>query len=229
MRRADRLFQIVQYLRGRRLTTAAQLSAWLHVSERTIYRDIRDLSLSGVPVLSEAGVGYRLSSHFDLPPIMFTFDEVEALVAGARAIEAWGGVALADSARSAISKIIQVLPPSRRNDVERTHLYAPGFHVRSEVYAFIDPIRLAIQHRSKLKIAYRDGKNNASTRVIRPLGLYFWGDKWTLAAYCESRMDFRSFRLDRIGALEDVKQRFEEEKGRTLEDFLRKVSTLPIS
>ncbi len=80
MRRADRLFQIVQYLRGRRLTTAAQLATWLEVSERTIYRDIRDLSVSGVPVEGEAGVGYRLSAGFDLPPLMFTLDEVEALV-----------------------------------------------------------------------------------------------------------------------------------------------------
>src|ERR1017187_7205504 len=104
MRRADRLFQIVQYLRGRRLTTAAQLAGWLEVSERTVYRDIRDLAISGVwlevsertvyrdirdlaisgvPVEGEAGVGYRLGPGFDLPPIMFTMDEVEALVAGA--------------------------------------------------------------------------------------------------------------------------------------------------
>src|ERR1700683_1191198 len=100
MRRADRLFQIVQYLRGRRLTTAAQLARWLEISERTVYRDIRDLSLSGVPVEGEAGVGYRLSHGFDLPPIMFTLDEVEALVTGARMVEAWGGPALAVHARS---------------------------------------------------------------------------------------------------------------------------------
>ena len=81
MRRADRLFQIVQHLRGRRLTTAAQLAAWLKVSERTIYRDVRDLSLSGVPVEGEAGVGYRLLPGYDLPPLMFTFDELEALTA----------------------------------------------------------------------------------------------------------------------------------------------------
>jgi predicted DNA-binding transcriptional regulator YafY len=124
MRRADRLFQIVQYLRGRRLTTAAQMSAWLHVSERTIYRDIQSLSLSGIPVSGEAGVGYRISQHFDLPPIMFTLDEVEALVAGARAIESWGGASLADSARSAMAKIAQALPPTRRDEVERARVYA---------------------------------------------------------------------------------------------------------
>lgn len=227
MRRADRLFQIVQYLRGRRLTTAAQLGAWLHVSERTIYRDIRDLSLSGVPVLSEAGVGYRLNPHFDLPPIMFTFDEVESLVAGARVMEAWGGAELADSARSAISKIAQVLPAARREDIEHARLYAPAFHVRSEVFAFIDPIRLAIQHRTKLKIAYEDQGNKISSRMIRPLGLYFWGEKWTLAAYCELRKDFRTFRLDRIRLLENSRQTFDEEPGKSLQDYLKKVSRRP--
>src|SRR5271157_4077541 len=128
MRRADRLFQIVQYLRGRRLTTAAQLASRLSVSERTVYRDIRDLGLSGVPVEGEAGVGYRLSKGFDLPPIMFSFDEVEALVAGARMIQAWGGPALAASSRSAVAKIALALPPERRESVENTRLFAPQFH-----------------------------------------------------------------------------------------------------
>jgi len=103
MRRADRLFQIVQLLRGRRLTTAAALAESLGISTRTLYRDIRDLSLSGVPIRGEAGVGYSLAPGFDLPPIMFTFDEVEALVVGARAIESWGGPALAAAARSAVA------------------------------------------------------------------------------------------------------------------------------
>lgn len=224
MRRADRLFQIVQYLRGRRLTTAAQLGEWLHVSERTIYRDIQDLSLSGVPVLGEAGMGYRLSAHFDLPPIMFTFDEVEALVAGARTIEAWGGRSLADSARSAVAKIAQALPAARRQEIERARLYAPGFHVRQEIFAFIDPIRSAIQQHSKLKMAYQDRTNEAATRKIRPLGLYFWGEKWTLLAYCESRKDFRNFRLDRICQIEDTKETFAEEAGKTLEDYMARVT-----
>lgn len=91
MRRADRLFQIVQHLRGRRLTTAAQLSDWLETSTRTIYRDIRDLSLSGVPIEGEAGVGYRLAKGFDIPPIMFDFDEIQALTVGLRFVQSWAG------------------------------------------------------------------------------------------------------------------------------------------
>src|SRR5258708_39938582 len=102
MRRADRLFQIVQHLRGRRLTTSAQLAQWLEVSARTIYRDVQDLSLSGVPIEGEAGVGYRLRAGFDLPPLMFSYDEVEALVTGMRIVETWVSPDLAVAARSAL-------------------------------------------------------------------------------------------------------------------------------
>jgi biotin operon repressor len=112
------------------LTTAAQLARWLQISERTVYRDIRDLCLSGVPVEGEAGVGYRLSKGFDLPPIMFSLDEVEAMVTGARMVEAWGGPVLATHARSALSKIALALPPARREEIARSRLFAPGFHIK---------------------------------------------------------------------------------------------------
>src|SRR5258706_9573688 len=105
MRRADRLFQIVQFLRGRRLTTAAFLAGRLEVSLRTVYRDVRDLSLSGVPVEGEAGVGYRLRSGFYVPPLMFTLNEIQALAVGARMGEGWGGPGLPGSGRAALQKI----------------------------------------------------------------------------------------------------------------------------
>ena len=225
MRRADRLFQIVQYLRGRRLTTAAQLAERLSVSERTVYRDIRDLSLSGVPVEGEAGVGYRLSKGFDLPPIMFTMDEVHALVAGARMVQVWGGPALAVSSRSAIEKIAQALPASRRTDVERTPLFAPGFHVRAGAGNEVETVRQAILARRKLRLRYVDSREQASNRVIRPLGLAFWGATWTIMAWCESRADFRNFRLDRIRALEPLEETFKDQPGMRLEDFLAQVNS----
>src|SRR5258708_25126303 len=110
MRRADRLFAIVQYLRGRRLTTAAQLARWLEVSERTIYRDVADLAASGVPVDGEAGVGYRIRAGLDLPPLMFTFDEIDALGIGARFVESWGGAPLGRRARPAVAKVAAAPP-----------------------------------------------------------------------------------------------------------------------
>jgi predicted DNA-binding transcriptional regulator YafY len=221
MRRADRLFQIVQHLRGRRLTTAAQLAGWLEVSERTIYRDIRDLSISGVPVEGEAGVGYRLSPAFDLPPLMFTMDEVEALVAGARMVEAWGGPALGGHARSAVSKIALALPKSRREEIERTRLFAPVFHIPQGAAAGLETIRQAILQRRKLHIEYRDSVARTSRRTLHPLALYFWGTAWSLAAWCESRNDFRNFRLDRIGSLEMGAETFQESPGQALEDYLK--------
>jgi predicted DNA-binding transcriptional regulator YafY len=220
VRRADRLFQIVQHLRGRRLTTAAQLAGWLEVSERTVYRDIRDLSLSGVPVEGEAGVGYRLSKGFDLPPIMFSLDEVEALVAGARIVEAWGGPTLAAHARAALSKIALALPEARREEIARSRLFAPGFHVRPEAAASLETVRQAILQRRKLRASYTDSAQRTSQRTLRPLAIYFWGTTWTLAAWCESRHDFRNFRLDRIGTIEMLPDTFEETAGRTLDDFI---------
>lgn len=224
MRRADRLFQIVQYLRGRRLTTAAQLAGWLEVSERTVYRDIRDLSLSGVPVEGEAGIGYRLSAGFDLPPIMFSMEEVEALVAGARMIEVWGGPALARNVRSAISKIALALPKGRREEIDRPRLFALAFHIPPGAAAGLETIRRAVMERRKLRIRYVDSGERASARTVWPLALYFWGASWSVAAWCESRQDYRNFRLDRIRGLEATGDKFEETAGRSLEDFVRRMS-----
>ena len=223
MRRADRLFQIVQYLRGRRLTTASQLAGWLEISERTVYRDIRDLSLSGVPVEGEAGVGYRLSHTFDLPPIMFSLDEVEALVAGARMVEAWAGPELAAHARTALTKIALALPKSRRDEIERTRLFAPDFHVPASVAAGLDTVRRAILRHRKLRFDYEDKTQTQSLRTVRPLAASFWGGSWTVTAWCDTRDDFRNFRLDRMRGLEMTDEVFEESPGKSLADFVRKM------
>lgn len=227
MRRADRLFQIVQYLRARRLTTAAQLAEWLSVSERTVYRDIRDLSLTGVPVEGEAGVGYRLNKDFEVPPIMFTLDEVEALATGARMVESWGGPVLAASARSALTKIALALPASRRGDVEQVRLFAPRFHLdaglKAQVGMQLETIRQAIQKKRKINVQYKDAQERSSHRRIWPMGLYFWGATWTLIGWCETRKDFRNFRVDRMSGVVTTDEAFREEAGRSLADFLAKI------
>ena len=220
MRRADRLFRIVQVLRARRFATARQLAEALEVSERTIYRDVQDLSLSGVPIEGEAGVGYRLRRDYDLPPIMFDYEEIEALTAGARMVQAWSSPALARAAQAALEKIAAALPPDKRVAMERTPLYAPSFHVDPKLGRMLDEIRSAIVARRRLALRYRDEGGKASRRSVRPLALYFWGQRWTVAAWCESRADFRNFRLDRIAELE-TGARFPEEEGKRLPDFLR--------
>jgi predicted DNA-binding transcriptional regulator YafY len=223
MRRADRLFAIVQYLRGRRLTTAAQLARWLEVSERTVYRDIADLAASGVPVDGEAGLGYRIRAGFDLPPLMFTFDEIDALAIGARFVEAWAGPRLAVGARSALAKIAAALPPEKRTALERAPLFAPGFFIDPKPGERLDALRRAIAEQFFVDLDYKDVGDRVTQRRTRPLGLYFWGDAWTLAAWCELRQDFRNFRLDRIASLELTQTRFPDEAGKRLADFLRKM------
>ena len=129
MRRADRLFRIVQLLRSGRLKTARALAERLQVSERTIYRDVRDLQLAGQPIEGEAGVGYTLRREFDLPPLMFAPEELTALVLGARLVKAWGGAENAVAAGSALARIEAVLPPELAASLDAILMYVPGFQM----------------------------------------------------------------------------------------------------
>lgn len=221
MRRADRLFQIVHYLQGRRLTTATQLASWLQVSERTIYRDVQVLSTSGVPIEGESGVGYRLRKGFHLPPLMFTVEELQALTIGARMIDAWSGDLLGQQARSALAKITAAMPMPRQQTIETTRLYAPNFCRDAQQHAQrFDQIHLAINQRLRCQIDYCDAQQQPSRRHIWPLALYFWGYVWTLGAWCETRQDFRNFRLDRMQNLTPQAEQYPDEQGKRLSDFL---------
>ncbi|SMX43561.1 helix-turn-helix transcriptional regulator [Actibacterium lipolyticum] len=219
MRRADRLFQIVQYLRGGRLITARQLAEWVGVSERTIYRDIADLIGSGVPIEGEAGVGYLMRAGYDLPPLMFTNDEIAALVAGARLIQAWGGLGMARSAREALEKIDAVLPDAPRARAAEVQIHAIAMPTLSASdRAMLDRLDEAIETRTGLSIHYQAADGKPSQRLIRPLGLWFWGKVWTLVAWCELRDDFRMFRIDRIERC-DAAEPFKSEPGKDLKSF----------
>lgn len=224
MRRADRLFQLVQLLRRRRFVTAAQLAERLEVSQRTVYRDIQDLVAGGVPVLGEAGVGYRLERGFELPPLMFTLDEIDALVLGARMVARFGDAALRASAASILDKVDAVLPESHRARLQDSRLLSPRFQGQDGSAQHLGTLREATQAQKKVAITYRDGSGRGSERVVRPLCLAFWGPTWTLGAYCELREGFRNFRLDRIDTLRVLEERFELEPPVTLEDYIRAVS-----
>ena len=221
MRRADRLFQIVQYLRGGRLVTAALLAERLEVSERTIYRDIADLQSTGVPIDGEAGVGYIMREGFDLPPLMFSRDEIVALVTGARLARAWGGAAIARAAEEALVKIEAVLPDRERLRISNTEIHAPDFMMRDEDRLRFDLLEQSADRRHILKIEYFDADGVPTERRIRPLGLWFWGKVWTLAAWCEMRTDFRTFRLDRMKTIVDTGEIFKPERGKSLSDYYR--------
>lgn len=221
MRRADRLFQIVQLVRGRRLTTAQYLATRLAVSERTIYRDVADLQLQGVPIEGEAGVGYRMQAGFDLPPLMFSRDEAQALVAALRMARSWLGPKLVRGGEGAVAKIMSVLPPDLRAAVESLPLHAPPFDLDGPTLAHLDVLQEAATRRLKARIHYLDLQGQTSERIVRPLACFYWGKVWTLATWCETRNDFRNFRLDRIQILELTGERFRDEPGKTLPDMIR--------
>ncbi|KPN64393.1 Predicted DNA-binding transcriptional regulator YafY, contains an HTH and WYL domains [Aliiroseovarius crassostreae] len=219
MRRADRLFQIVQLLRGGRLTRAADLASELEVSSRTIYRDIADLIGSGVPIEGEAGVGYVMRAGYDIPPLMFTRDEVMALIAGISMIERMGGAAMAKSARDAHGKIRAVLPEALSAAADRVEVHAgPTLTPSDRDRHFIDQIEAAVGTRRRLHLTYTDGDGCQTTRTIRPLGLWLWQTGWCVVGWCELRSDFRMFRVDRIEGF-TTGEVYREEREKSLSAF----------
>jgi predicted DNA-binding transcriptional regulator YafY len=222
MRRADRLFRLVQLLRARRFATGGQLADELGVSKRTVYRDVADLQGSGVPIKGEAGVGYRLERGYELAPLIFTSDELEGLVLGARVVAAWGDPELAAAVANAMTKVEAVLPEALRRVLLATPLFAPGWPGATASAGELSQLRRAIGERRRVHFGYVREDGTESEREARPLGLYFWGRKWTLAAWCELRGDYRSFRPDRMRGVRVLEERFDPADGISLAGFLER-------
>jgi len=201
---------------------ARDLSDALEVSERTIYRDIQDLIASGVPIEGEAGIGYVLRAGFDLPPLMFKEQEIEALVLGARIVESWADAELAEAATNAIAKIEAVIPDRLRGYMANTALLAPPHHYMEPIRFDLADLRKALRNQLKVHFRYRDFLARETVRSVRPLSLAYFGPVWLLAAWCELRDDFRTFRLDRIDDFQILNERFRSEPGKTLNDFLKR-------
>jgi predicted DNA-binding transcriptional regulator YafY len=225
VRRADRLFEIIQFMRRKELVRARDLGEALEVSERTIYRDIQDLIASGVPIEGEAGVGYVLKAGFDLPPLMFTEQEIEALVLGARIVESWADAQLAAAASDVIAKVEAVIPDRLRSYMANTALLAPPHHYMEPIRFDMAELRRALRSQLKVHFQYRDAQAEPSERTVRPLCLAYFGPVWLLSAWCELRDDFRTFRLDRIEGFTVPGERFRQEPGKTLHDFLKRDQT----
>lgn len=222
MRKSERLFQLVTLLQGRRTAiTAEALAEVLEVSLRTVYRDVQALMLSGVPIDGEAGVGYRLRPGFDLPPLMFRSDETTALLVGSRMVQAWTDPALAEAARRAEAKILAVLTPVMRIEISRLPYRIPVFsNGEREVHGVL---RTACEVRQKVEVTYRDAKGEATTRILWPLGLIGWGERWTLLAWCEKRDAYRNFRLDRVENIAVLPVTYPLHPERSLEHYLTQV------
>jgi predicted DNA-binding transcriptional regulator YafY len=227
VRRADRLFRITQSLRSDRWLTARTLADLLEVSERTIYRDIQDLSVSGIPIIAEAGLGYRLMEGFRLPPLMFDEEELEALLLGVRMVGVWSEPMLAKAAERAVTRIEAVLPERLLPELARNAILVPPYGPEAAVSDALHLLRQTVRTQRKVKFNYQRADGEQSVRTVRPLGLAYWGRTWTLVAWCELRDAFRHFRLDRMHSLLESGECFEQEAGRTLDDFLAMVTRKP--
>ncbi len=219
-RRADRLFEVIQELRGReRPVTAAALAAALEVSLRTVYRDIATLQARRVPIEGAPGLGYVLRRGFDLPPLMLTEDEADAVATGLRLLRRIRDPRLHAAAARVLAKLAAVVPEGLRAQLATPALYVS--EGSAETPRGIDPgaLRTAIRERRKLRIAYADADGAASTRVIWPIAMAYYVDATLLAAWCELRQDFRHFRLERIAAAEFLDARYPADR-RLVADWL---------
>lgn len=221
MRKAERLFQIIQILRRQRRgpLTADAIAAELEVSVRTVYRDIAELMAQRVPIEGAAGLGYVLREGFDLPPLMFTEDELDALLIGARIVESWADPELCRAAGDVLAKIAAVVPERLRPRIESLQLMAPPSGRRTEIAIDMARLRRWVREERKVRIVYLDLKEQRSGRTVWPMALTFFPPVWLMLAWCEWRQDFRSFRLDRIEALTFVEERFPRERGKRLVDY----------
>lgn len=220
-RRADRLFRLVDLLRGRRLAvTAADLAARLEVSPRTVYRDIADLMASGVPVAGEAGVGYRLDPGYELPPVMFSRDEVLAILVGSRLVQAFTDDGLAQAARTAEEKVRAILDDAAKAMAERQPYRVPVLAADGGQRRAHGIVRTAIAGRAKIAFPYRDADGAETRRTVWPLGIIGWTGKWTILAWCELREDYRNFRLDRMGEITVTDEKYPERADRSLAGYM---------
>ncbi|WP_293904874.1 YafY family protein [Phenylobacterium sp.] len=209
MRRADRLFQIIQILRrGRRPITAEAIAEELETSKRTVYRDIADLIGQRAPIRGEAGVGYILEDGHDLPPLMLTPDEVEAAVLGAQMVAARGDPVLRRAAEDLIAKIGAVIPENLRPLVlEPSTRAAPNWRAVADNVDMAG-VRQAIRAGRKVVLTYRDEQDRESRRTVWPFAIGYFETSRLIVAWCELRQDFRSFRTDRVSAAEFTEDRY---------------------
>lgn len=197
MRKAERLFQLTNLIRHRQPITAQVIAEELEISIRSVYRYIDDLSASGIPIYGTTGIGYQLDEHFELPPLNFTENELEALLLGVNMVSGWTGDELSQAAKSLALKIETAVPKSL-NDGLLTTVHVSNENDRSEERSKWQLIHHSIKKQHGLFIDYSDQYQQISQRQVYPLGLFYWGGKWTLGCWCTLRKGYRDFRLDRI-------------------------------
>lgn len=228
MARADRLMRLTQVLRRyRRPVTAAILAEETQVSERTIYRDIASLQANGVPVRGEAGIGYVLESGFDLPPLMFSAEECEALMLGLRFVRERSEPAYRNVIDDAQAKIEAILPANLRESFSSAPLFAPLFRARIEDRIDTGLLRKALRESWKIRIRYQDAKEEMTERVLWPVLIGYFEATRALVAWCELRNDFRQFRTDRIHTLEVLSEKPPKRRGVLIREWESRLGSSP--
>ncbi len=227
MSRAERLLELIQVLRRhRRPVSGAALAEELGVSLRTLYRDIQTLIAQGAQIDGEAGVGYVLRPGFMLPPLMFSEEEIEALILGSRWVAKRGDSMLSKAAENALAKIGAVLPADMRDAIDSSGLLvgqgAPPAAGDSELAT----IREAIRNEKKLRIAYVSDRGETTRRTVWPFALGFFERYRIVAAWCELRQGYRHFRTDRIAAVSLSEKRYPRRREALLKEW-RAVEGIP--
>jgi len=221
MRRADRLFDIIQALRtARHPVTAAALAEQLEVTVRTIYRDIAALQGSRVPIEGAPGLGYVLRRGYDLPPLMFTSEEADAIAIGVRLLRRLRDPKLQQAAESVLAKLAVVVPEPLQPHLVSAPIYVSEGDAPPVGGADPAVLRDAIHDARKVAIAYVDEQGRRTHRTIRPIAMAYYVDVTVLGAWCELRNDFRNFRVDRVSNARLLDERFSSESGRLLAEWL---------
>lgn len=224
MRKVDRLFEVIQLLRGRRLRTAEFIANKLGISVRTVYRDIQGLISSGVPIEGERGIGYIIRQPIEIPPLNFTPLELRAIMLGIDMVKAIADQGVSVAAQEAAIKIQDAMPAGmqRKRHLPIAHIY---FESDAKIRNILEQLRAALDEKRKVKINYTDESGEKSARTVRPLGIEYWGKVWTITAWCEFREDFRMFRIDRIGRCEILPDHFKDEVGKTYRDYISRYAS----
>lgn len=231
MNHIERLNAILIHLQSKRIVKASEIAERFDISLRTVYRDIRALEASGVPIGAEAGVGYFLMENYKLPPVMFTREEASALLFGEKLIEKMSDDPMKFEFRSAITKIKAILNPEEKDRLEKLNGQISVLHYTSSTgnfnRLFLSEIQQALVSKSVLEIDYQAGYGAPATkRLVEPIGLCNYSRRWHLFAWCQLRGEYRNFRLDRIKNLRICMETFKGKQHISMDDFIRQMSVV---
>lgn len=218
MRRAERLFRLINEMRSRSIVRACDLAAALEVSVSTVYRDIAHLQASGLPIDGEAGVGYILRPGFDLPNVAFTHDQIDALAVGLSFVERTGDPVLATAAREVRALIQASLPSPETRRLADAPFYS--LQPKRKTTAHGSLVRQAIRDQRVVVVSYTDQAGNTTRRRVRPLVVWDLPDGWMVSGWCELREAFRTFRYDRISRIDPTNDVFREDERTGLIAFM---------